>query len=175
MICFEKMTKENFFMGSLQGFIRHQEVYSCWRWEAGQWAIKPVRFTEQWGEEKLREMERDALEILTHGYGFMAVEGEQIRGFALVDSCPVGERGEYIELTDFQVSEPYRHRGIGGQLFKLAAEEAKRRGAEKLYISAHSSVESQGAYKALGCRYATWIYEKKRQAEPCDVQMEYVL
>ena len=33
----------------------------------------------------------------------------------------------------------------------MACEEARRLGADKLYISAHSSKESQAAYRALGC------------------------
>ena len=47
--------------------------------------------------------------------------------------------------------------------------------AEKLYISAHSSKESQAAYRALGCVHAEEINAKLAQEEPCDVQMEYRL
>ena len=47
----------------------------------------------------------------------------------------------------------------GDVFFYQACEEARRLGADKLYISAHSSKENQAAYKE----------------EPCDVQLEYVL
>ena len=50
-----------------------------------------------------------------------------------------------------------------------------RQGAKKLYISAHSSKESQAAYKALGCVYATEIIPWIAEEEPYDVQMEYIL
>ena len=39
----------------------------------------------------------------------------------------------------------------GDVFFYQACEEARRLGADKLHISAHSSKESQAAYKALGC------------------------
>ncbi len=48
-------------------------------------------------------------------------------------------------------------------------------GADKLYISAHSSKESQAAYRALGCSFAEEINEKLAAAEPFDVQLEYRL
>ena len=54
-------------------------------------------------------------------------------------------------------------------------EEAKQSGADKMYISAHSSKESQAAYKALGCVHAIEINRKLAEEEPCDVQLEYVL
>ena len=52
---------------------------------------------------------------------------------------------------------------------------AKGYGAEKLYISAHSSKESQAAYKALGCVHAEEIIPWIADEEPFDVQLEYVL
>ncbi|MBQ3955201.1 MAG: hypothetical protein II680_04870 [Clostridia bacterium] len=57
----------------------------------------------------------------------------------------------------------------------MACEEARRLGADKLYISAHSSKESQAAYRALGCSFAEEINEELAGAEPFDVQMEYRL
>ena len=69
--------------------------------------------------------------------------------------------------------EEYRCQGIGRKLFSMACEEARLLGADKLYISAHSSKESQAAYRALGCTPAEEVNEKLAAAEPCDVQMEY--
>lgn len=46
-------------------------------------------------------------------------------------------------------------------------------GAEKLYISAHSSKESQAAYQELGCTLATEINEKLAEEEPFNVPLEY--
>ena len=80
-----------------------------------------------------------------------------------------------MELVCFQVSEEYRHRGIGRKLFTMICEEAMQLGADKLYISGHSSNESQAAYQALGCRHADEINKILAEKEPFDVQLEYVL
>ena len=53
-----------------------------------------------------------------------------------------------------------RGNGIGKKLFLEAKQWAKQRGAKKLYISAHSSVESQAFYKAMGCVEAK-VYNQK--------------
>lgn len=65
--------------------------------------------------------------------------------------------------------------GIGRELFRLACEEAHKHGAKKLYISAHSSKESQSAYRALGCVEAEEIDPVIAENEPFDIQMEYRL
>ena len=48
-------------------------------------------------------------------------------------------------------------------------------GVQKLYISAHSSKESQDAYRKLGCVHAKEIIPELAELEPCDAQMEYAL
>ena len=52
------------------------------------------------------------------------------------------------------------------------SEWAKQKGAKKLYISAHSAVESQAFYKSMGCVEAE-VYNKKHvEDEPYDCQLE---
>lgn len=65
--------------------------------------------------------------------------------------------------------------GIGRLLVSAICDAARVLGAEKLYISAHSSKESQAAYRALGCIHAQEIDAAHAAAEPCDVQMEFDL
>ncbi|MBR0125205.1 MAG: hypothetical protein IJM03_07650 [Treponema sp.] len=57
----------------------------------------------------------------------------------------------------------------------MACKKAKEIGAKKLYISAHSSKESQAAYRRLGCTEAAEINQAIAENEPYDVQMEFVL
>jgi ribosomal protein S18 acetylase RimI-like enzyme len=80
-----------------------------------------------------------------------------------------------VQLVCLQISEEYRRQGIGRKLFSMACEEARQLGADKLYISGHSSKESQAAYRALGCSFTEEINEELAAAEPFDVQMEYRL
>ena len=77
--------------------------------------------------------------------------------------------------TLLAVAEDRRGRGLGRRLFSLAAEEARRLGAEKLYISAMSAEESQAFYRAMGCVEALEYDPPHVEKEPCDVQMEYTL
>ena len=107
--------------------------------------------------------------------GFGAFDGGRIVGFATVSHRIFGVTARYVQLVCFQISEDYRRQGIGRRLFSLACEEARQLGADKLYISAHSSKESQAAYRALGCSFAEEINEELAEAEPFDVQMEYRL
>jgi N-acetylglutamate synthase-like GNAT family acetyltransferase len=74
-----------------------------------------------------------------------------------------------------QVSYEYRHKGIGKKLFALCVDAAKKYEAEKLYISAHSSQESQAFYRAMRCVDTEEIIPELFEAEPFDVHMEYVL
>ena len=61
------------------------------------------------------------------------------------------------------------------QVERLAAEAARKLGAQKLYISAHSAEETQAFYHALGCVEALEYNAALVEAEPCDCQMELVL
>ena len=86
-----------------------------------------------------------------------------------------GSKKQYSELVLFHVSQPFRRKGIGAKLFRAICREARLLGAEKLYISAHSSKESQAAYRKLGCINAREINRAIADNEPFDVQMEYIL
>ena len=107
------------------------------------------------------------------GYG--ALEDGILVGYITIGTSLFGSREQYVQLVEFEVSEKFRGRKIGKRLFELGCEAARLLNAEKLYISAHSSKESQAAYKALGCVHAQEINAKLAEAEPCDVQMEYKL
>ena len=49
---------------------------------------------------------------------------------------------------------------------------AKQKGAKKLYISAHSAVESQAFYKSMVCVEAEVYNQKHVEDEPYDCQLE---
>ena len=131
---------------------------------------------ENWSQAQCRETAEDVTHSISLDQtGFGAFDGERIIGFATVSHRVFGAAARYVQLVCFQISEEYRRQGIGRKLFSLACEEARRLGADKLYISAHSSKESQAAYRALGCSFAEEINAELAAAEPFDVQMEYKL
>lgn len=87
----------------------------------------------------------------------------------------MGIHKQYLWLDMLHVSYEYRKKGIGRKLFDMTANAAKKLGAKKLYISAHSSQESQAFYRAVGCVNAEEIIPELFEAEPYDVHMECLL
>lgn len=175
-IHYERLNSDNFNVHSLDDFVRHQKVSECWRNVNGEWKLVPICFEENWSLEKCREIAADVvLHFEKDQSAFGAFDGEKVVGFITISHEIFGKTAKYAELVCFQVSEPYRGKGIGRNLFAMACEEAENLGAEKLYISGHSSKESQAAYKALGCVHAKEINQTRAEEEPCDVQLEYCL
>lgn len=174
-VSIEVLTAENFAMDSLDGFVRRQQVSECWRRADGRWQLIPCVFTEEWDESRLREEAAALMQMHADGgIVLIARTGETVIGFASLGPR-LGSRMQYVELCGFHVSQPWRNRGVGRRLFEAACDAAERMNAEKLYISAHSSRESQAAYRALGCTDAMEPDPAHMAAEPCDVQMEYDL
>lgn len=175
-IRFCRLDDSNFNGRSLDFFVRHQTVAECWRKTDGDWKLVPILFEENWSLEQCREIAEDVrLHMNLDQTGFGAFIGERIVGFATVSHHVFGATARYVELVCFQITEEYRRQGIGRKLFSMACEEARRLGAEKLYISSHSSKESQAAYRALGCTPAEEINARLVAEEPFDVQLEYRL
>lgn len=176
-IDYEKLDSSNFDRNSLDHFKRHQIVCECWRKQEGTWRLVPNCFEENWSLSQCQEIAEDIIKHMNRdqtGFGAFNQEKEVV-GFLTVSHHIFGKTARYAELVCFQVSEDYRNLGIGRKLFSYACEEAVRLGAEKLYISAHSSKESQAAYQALGCTLAAEINQALALEEPFDVQLEYKL
>ena len=98
-----------------------------------------------------------------------------MKGFVSVEPVLFGGAHRYLDLSSLHVSEEARKMGIGRALFLAAKEWAKEKGAKKLYISAHSAVESQAFYKAMGCVEAELYHKEHVEKEPFDCQLECVL
>ena len=158
------------------GFERYQEVKRCWRKVCGVWTLKDIAFVEQWGAPELELLAAHVAETLHKGGTLWgAFDGGRIAGFAALEAGPLGPQGEYRQLSMLHVSRESRGRGLGRALLNLAAERARQLKAEKLYISAHSSEESQAFYKAVGCVETAWVCDRLAELEPCDCQLELIL
>ena len=154
-------------------FTRRQVVTKCWRKEKGEWKIKEVPFIDDWSEENYATLVSCLKNtILTGGFVYGAFSDNALKGFVSVEPTLFGGEQKYLDLSSIHVSEDMRGQGIGKVLFLAAKEWAKENGARKLYISAHSSVESQAFYKAMGCVEAEVYNRKHVEEEPCDCQME---
>ena len=173
---YRRLDNNNFTGHSLDDFVRHQTVTECWRQINNDWKLVPNVYEENWSQVQCREIAENVVRhINLDQTGFGAFDGERIIGFATVSHHIFGAKARYVELVCFQISEEYRRQGIGKKLFSMVCEEALRLGAEKLYISGHSSRETQAAYRALGCIPAEEINVRLAEEEPFDVQLEYRL
>ena len=154
-------------------FIRRQIVTKCWRKEKGVWAIKDSPFIDDWTEKDYQILISCLKNtILSNGFVYAAFYDGKLKGFVSVEPEIFGGKQRYYDLSSIHVSEDMRNKGIGRKLFLAAKEWAKQKGAKKLYISAHSAVESQAFYKSMGCVEAEVYNQKHVEAEPYDCQLE---
>ena len=157
-------------------FNRHQVVTKCRRKTDAGWVILEDPFIDDWTDRERQLLAGYLRHTLDSGGAvFGDFENGVLKGFASVEAEFTGSRGQYLELSCIHVSEEYRGRGIGRALMARAKQWAKAAGAKKLYISAHSAVESQAFYDAMGCREAEEYNPLSVEKEPCDCQLELPL
>lgn len=175
-ICIRPLQPQEITLSLFSSFDRYQQVKRCWRKENGTWVLRDIAFIEQWGKKDYRAL----VDALLHtcasgGIVFGAFRGNALIGFASVENEPFGTVCRYLQLSFFYVSLECRRMGIGRLLFQKAAQQAREMGVDALYLSAHSSEETQAFYHAMGCREAVEYNRILTEKEPCDCQMEYRL
>ena len=176
MIQYRTLTSQELTHQLFEHFIRHKTVTDCWRRENETWVVKSDPFVDDWSKEDYDFLIACLQNTLkTGGFVYGAFYDGCLKGFVSVESELFGGCQKYLDLTSIHVSEDMRGQGIGKTLFAAAKEWAKEKGAKKLYISAHSAVESQAFYKAMGCVEAEVYNQKHVEAEPYDCQLECVL
>ncbi|MCM1579570.1 MAG: GNAT family N-acetyltransferase [Ruminococcus sp.] len=157
-------------------FIRRQAVDKCLRRENGNWVVRSAPFIDDWTEDDYRIL-IDCLRntVRTGGFVYGGFFDGKLKGFVSAENGFFGGENRYCDLSSLHVSEDMRRKGIGKTLFHAAADWARKQGAKKLYISAHSAAESQAFYCSIGCADACEYDKKHAESEPYDRQMEYVL
>lgn len=173
MVQYRVLQEEEIDRDLFREFVRHQVVTKCWRRENGAWVIKDAPFVDDWTEEDYGTL----VSCLRHtcasgGFVYAAFFGGALKGFASVEAERIGTAQQYCDLSSIHVSEDMRGHGIGRVLFDAAREWAGQAGAQKLYISAHSAVESQAFYRSMGCVEAEEYDQEHVRREPCDCQLE---
>jgi len=158
------------------GFNRHQEVTECWRRENGKWLLKPIAFVEEWDRSHLGTFCEELRHTIQSGGAVSgAFSAGKLIGFAGLENSFFGKSCRYLQMSELHVSCEWRGCGIGQKLFQAVCKAARKRGAEKLYISGHSSKETQAFYRAMGCCETQEYNERLVEKEPCDCQLEYKL
>jgi len=175
-IRYKELTKNEIELSLFLDFNRYQEVKKCWRKENKEWVLKDISFTEQWGPKEYQFLVKCLKSTIdTGGTVFGGFKDHILVGFASLENQFFGLKKEYLQLSSIHISNNNRGKGIGKKLFILICEKAKKIGAKKLYISAHSSQETQAFYKAMGCVEAIEYNEALIAKEPDDCQLEYIL
>ncbi len=176
MIDYRNLAEQELTRTLFAHFIRHQVVRECWRKRDGAWVIEEDPFIDDWSEADYEELIADLRRTVSSG-GLVrgAFQNGALKGFAAVTPDLFGGPQCYLDLTNLHASEDARRLGIGTALFRDACSWAAAHGAKKLYLSAHSAVETQAFYRFLGCVEAC-VYSKTHvESEPFDCQMEYEL
>lgn len=106
---------------------------------------------------------------------FGAFDDAALVGLAVLEHnfLPSGQRR--LNLAGMWVSQGYRGQAIGRTLFQWAAQEAHKKGAFGLYVSATPSQNTVQFYLNMGCRWADPIDPELLAAEPDDIHLELVL
>ena len=173
---YREVTEDELCPELFETFIRRQVVNLCWRREEGQWVIREDPFIDDWSQEDYRFLVKCLKNtVRTGGLVMGAFCQGQLKGFVSVEPEIFGEHNRYVDLSSIHVSEDMRGQGIGRRLFAAAGDWARKRGAQKLYISAHSAVESQAFYKSMGCVEAQEPQAAHAEKEPYDCQLEYTI
>jgi len=102
-------------------------------------------------------------------------DGSQLIGVMLLESKFIGPEKNQLQLKLLHVSHSCRKTGLGSRLFKLAADQAKALGAQKLYISATPSENTVDFYLQRGCILAGFVDQDLYALEPDDIHLEYSL
>lgn len=171
-----KLKREEINIELFKSFNRYQDVKKCWRKENGAWVLKDIAFIEQWNTEEYDYLIKCLQNtVKTGGTVFGAFCNNELVGFTSVENQFFGSGNEYLQLSSIHISFESRGMGIGKKLFILVSNAAREMGAQKLYISAHSSQETQEFYKEMGCVEALEYNAKLVEDEPCDCQLEYRL
>ncbi len=106
---------------------------------------------------------------------FGAFDGDLLTGMAVLDHHLISSGNQRLNLEGLWVNDAYRGRGIGKALFQAAAQAARQRGAQSLYVSSTPSENTVRFYQRLGCQPAKPIDPHLYKKEPEDIHLELML
>lgn len=153
---------------------RSELVEGAYALEAGELVPKPAYFDVRgWPPGEPEHYTPFLLAAFDRGAWTHALfDGETIVGAAILDSKRIGRSGDKLQLMFLHVSQAFRGAGLGRRLFALASDEARRRGARSLYISATPSQHTIDFYRSLGCVVTDDIDAELFALEPEDIHLE---
>ena len=166
MIKIELLSETNFCIESLDLFNRKQDVNKVYRRIGGDYTLVECKYTEDWDLDKKRSVAKRISSDECIAY--IALENDKVVGFiGLLRQL----NGPYMILDMMHVSSECRGQGVGRRLFEAGKNEAGKKGAEALYISACPSEETIAFYRAMGSDLTSNPIKEIAEKEPFDLQM----
>jgi N-acetylglutamate synthase-like GNAT family acetyltransferase len=151
-------------------------VKNAWRYVDGEISLVAINWTDyelpnglQWHIERLKKT------IKTGGKVFGCFDKNILVAYTTVNAELFGIESKKVLLEQLFVSKDYRNKGIGKELFCLCSAQAKKWGADKLYLCAGSSEDTIAFYNKLGCVNTSEINQQLYEEDPNDMQLEYQL
>ncbi|CAM4478828.1 GNAT family N-acetyltransferase [Paenibacillus tarimensis] len=125
-----------------------------------------------WDRDQAREMiNRYKLELELGGKAFGAFDKDILVGFAVLGHKFRGKKKDQLQVDLMYVSKTYRRQGIGTRLMNDISQEARRRGAARLYISSTETESAVSFYRGNGGELTEEIDEELFRLEPLDIHM----
>lgn len=153
---------------------RREVIDNIYYLEHGSLVLKPEHYDMQGWPPGEADLYRPILEDCFDrgGWFYGLFEDNCVVAMAVLEAKFIGPHQNLLQLKQLHVSSGWRGRGLGRQLFNLAKEEAKSRGACGLYISATPSEHTVDFYLRLGCMLATSPDPDLLALEPEDIHLE---
>lgn len=157
----------------IAGIDRSEEIEGVYRVQDGQlvYSEQPHRAAPWTDDEVAEHITRVRALLEAGGRVLSAWDGDQLVGFASLDSTGVGGDATVMKLDMLYVTATHRTHGIGRVLTQRLAEVARRRGARTLYISATPTRGTVNAYLHMGADLLETPDPKLFALEPEDIHL----
>ncbi|HYL59194.1 MAG TPA: GNAT family N-acetyltransferase [Candidatus Acidoferrales bacterium] len=153
---------------------RSEVIEDFYHLENGELVLKPHHVdVPGWPPGEAEKYTPILLDCFDRGGWFYGVfdDAEPI-GVVVLESKRIGRHQDQLQLKFLHVSRSHRKTGLGTQMFELAREIARERGAKRLYISATPSENTINFYRRLGCKVAEEPDPELFALEPEDIHLE---
>lgn len=154
---------------------RSEEIGGLYSVENGELVFNPMRrILEGWPPGIPAKYTPILAECHERGGWFHGLfDADRLVGVAVLDSRPLGERGDQRQLKFLYVDRTYRNGALGKRLFQAAAAQARRWGARQMYVSSTPTENSVRFYRRRGCYINPDPDPELYELEPRDIHMLY--
>lgn len=129
----------------------------------------------EWSDESKQQRIEKLQAVFDMGATFFgAFAGNELAGMSVLDHTFVESGNRRLNLEGLWVSTNARGNGVGKALFQLAAQEAQKRGAKAMYVSATPSENTVHFYQNLGCTRTNPVDSALFEKEPEDIHLELI-